>query len=66
MLVHERPEHLGEPTADYAPYSPCAVDDLVSAWLNYWALGHVHVWKQIPGPPCDSPARLQARGTWPT
>ena len=29
--------------ADYAPYSPCSVDDLVSAGLDYWALGHVHV-----------------------
>ena len=29
--------------ADYAPYSPCSVDDLMSAGLDYWALGHVHV-----------------------
>ena len=29
--------------ADYAPYSPCSVDDLVSAGLDYWALGHVHL-----------------------
>ena len=29
--------------ASYAPYSPCSVDDLMSAGLDYWALGHVHV-----------------------
>ena len=29
--------------AAYAPYSPCSVDDLVSAGLDYWALGHVHL-----------------------
>ncbi len=28
--------------ADHAPYSPCSVEDLVAAGLDYWALGHVH------------------------
>jgi DNA repair exonuclease SbcCD nuclease subunit len=28
--------------ADHAAYSPCSVDDLVAAGLDYWALGHVH------------------------
>ena len=46
--------------ADYAPYSPCSVDDLVRAGLDYWALGHVHLrqflheggpWIAYPGNP---------------
>jgi DNA repair protein SbcD/Mre11 len=24
------------------PYAPCALDDLITAGYNYWALGHVH------------------------
>ena len=26
----------------HAPYAPCALEDLNSARLNYWALGHIH------------------------
>lgn len=28
--------------ADYEPYAPCTLDDLVAAGLDYWALGHIH------------------------
>jgi DNA repair exonuclease SbcCD nuclease subunit len=28
--------------AAHEPYSPCSVDDLVRARLDYWALGHIH------------------------
>ena len=60
--------------ADYAPYSPCAVDDLVSAGLDYWALGHVHLrqflheggpWIAYPGNPqglSPKPSELGAKG----
>jgi len=27
---------------DHEPYAPCTEDDLVSADMNYWALGHQH------------------------
>ena len=27
---------------DHDPYAPCAVDDLVSRGMDYWALGHIH------------------------
>ena len=27
---------------EHAPYSPCSVDDLRLAGMNYWALGHAH------------------------
>jgi exonuclease SbcD len=30
----------GDPA--HAPYSPCALDDLVAAGFDYWALGHIH------------------------
>ena len=47
--------------ADYAPYSPCAVDDLVSAGLDYWALGHVHMRQCLyeGGPWIAYPGNLQ-------
>ena len=47
--------------ADYAPYSPCSVDDLVSAGLDYWALGHVHLRKFLHegGPWIAYPGNLQ-------
>ena len=61
--------------ADYAPYSPCSVDDLVSAGLDYWALGHVHLrhflyegspWIAYPGNLqglSPKPSELGAKGT---
>jgi DNA repair exonuclease SbcCD nuclease subunit len=27
---------------DHDPYAPCAMDDLVTRGMDYWALGHVH------------------------
>lgn len=27
---------------DYEPYAPCSLDDLRSAAMDYWALGHIH------------------------
>jgi DNA repair exonuclease SbcCD nuclease subunit len=27
---------------DHAPYSPCSIDDLRKAGMDYWALGHIH------------------------
>ena len=47
--------------ADYAPYSPCSVDDLVRAGLDYWALGHVHLRQFLHegGPWVAYPGNLQ-------
>lgn len=28
--------------ADHLPYSPCGLDDLMAANMDYWALGHIH------------------------
>jgi DNA repair exonuclease SbcCD nuclease subunit len=44
---------------EHQPYSPCTVDDLAWAGLDYWALGHVHrhqvlrrdPWVVYPGTP---------------
>ncbi|MDH5761416.1 MAG: DNA repair exonuclease [Nitrospinota bacterium] len=27
---------------DHDPYAPCAMDDLVTRGMDYWALGHIH------------------------
>ena len=47
--------------ADYAPYSPCSVDDFVRAGLDYWALGHVHLRQFLHegGPWIAYPGNLQ-------
>src|SRR5580658_3317530 len=29
-------------TSEHADYSPCTIDDLLTAGISYWALGHVH------------------------
>ena len=54
--------------ADYAPYSPCSVDDLVRAGLDYWALGHVHVRQFLHegGPWIAYPGNLQGLGPKPS
>ena len=46
---------------DYTPYSPCSVDDLMSAGLDYWALGHVHLRQFLHegGPWIAYPGNLQ-------
>ena len=36
---------------DYEPYAPCTVEDLRSAGMDYWALGHIHK----PGRVCTEP-----------
>lgn len=28
--------------ADYEPYAPCSLDDVLAARMDYWALGHIH------------------------
>ena len=36
---------VGTPGAgigEHKPYAPCSVEDLTSARVNYWALGHIH------------------------
>ena len=47
--------------ADHDPYSPCSVEDLLAAGLDYWALGHVHSRQTIrPGDPWVAyPGNLQ-------
>jgi len=35
----------------YEPYAPCSLDDLKSAGLDYWALGHIHKTADL----CDAP-----------
>ncbi|MGD0743146.1 MAG: DNA repair exonuclease [Acidimicrobiales bacterium] len=34
---------------DHDAYSPCSLADLRSARLDYWALGHIHTRRTIPG-----------------
>ena len=41
---------------DYEPYAPCSVDDLRSAKMDYWALGHIHK----PGRVSDEPRAMYA------
>lgn len=56
---------------DHESYSPCSVDDLVEAGLDYWALGHVHTrqmlrsgapWIAYPGNPQGLSLRPTERG----
>jgi DNA repair exonuclease SbcCD nuclease subunit len=56
---------------DHALYSPCSVDDLVDAGLDYWALGHVHMrqvlrsgdpWIAYPGNTQGLGLRVTERG----
>lgn len=51
----------GDP--DHEAYAPCALDDLLGAGMDYWALGHVHT-RQIlheSGPAVVYPGNPQAR-----
>jgi len=55
--------------AEHGNYAPCSKDDLASASIGYWALGHVH--KQTitptgPGRWWAYPGNLQGRSTKPT
>lgn len=48
--------------ADHASYSPCSLDALVKAGIDYWALGHVHRREVLHRDPwVVYPGSLQAR-----
>lgn len=55
-------------SADHAPYSPCTVDDLRRAELDYWALGHVHARQVVHAgdPWVVYPGNLQGRSPKPS
>jgi hypothetical protein len=50
---------------EHAPYSPCSLDDLRAAEMDYWALGHIHKRQVLHehGPWVVYPGNLQGRGT---
>ena len=54
-------------TAEHASYSPCSLDDLRVAGLDYWALGHVHRLHVFSDsePLVAYPGCLQGRSTHP-
>lgn len=54
--VNSQPEH--------APYSPCTLDDLCAAGMDYWALGHIHQRQVLRdgNPWVVYPGNLQGRG----
>ncbi|MNK66745.1 putative metallophosphoesterase YhaO [compost metagenome] len=56
-----------EGNAEHAPYSPCTLDDLKRAGMDYWALGHVHT-RQILSlaPWVVYPGNLQGRSPKPS
>lgn len=58
--------HAGSDPA-HAPYSPCRVEDLLSAGLDYWALGHLHRRRMLAegGPWIAYPGNLQGRSLSP-
>ena len=37
----------------HAPYAPCSLDQLQAKGYQYWALGHVHEYKELSGRPQD-------------
>lgn len=53
---------------DHALYSPCTVDDLRLAGMDYWALGHIHDRRILaePAPWVVYPGNLQGRSTKPS
>jgi DNA repair exonuclease SbcCD nuclease subunit len=50
---------------EHAPYSPCTLDDLRAAGMDYWALGHIHKRQVVAEdqPWVVYPGNLQGRGT---
>ncbi len=32
---------------DYQAYSPCSIEDLTAARMDYWALGHIHQYQRL-------------------
>jgi DNA repair exonuclease SbcCD nuclease subunit len=60
-----------EGSVDHDAYSPCSLDDLRSARLDYWALGHIHLRRVIEGsgpgnPWIVYPGNSQARSPKPS
>jgi predicted phosphodiesterase len=53
---------------DHALYSPCTVDDLRRAGMDYWALGHIHDRRVLAerDPWVVYPGNLQGRSTKPS
>ena len=53
--------NVGDP--QHAPYAPCSLDDLRTAGMDYWALGHVHRRRILleGGPWAAYPGVLQGR-----
>jgi exonuclease SbcD len=54
--------------SDHAAYSPCTVDDLIAAGIDYWALGHIHKRQNLRerDPWIVYPGNLQGRSTKPS
>jgi DNA repair protein SbcD/Mre11 len=54
--------------ADHAPYSPCTLDDLAAAGMDYWALGHIHAAATVRagGPWVAYPGSVQGRSMKPS
>lgn len=73
---HRGPEaglHLGllhanaGQNGDHAAYSPCSLDDLKAAGLDYWALGHIHRRQVLARDPwIVYPGNLQGRSPKPS
>lgn len=53
---------------DYAPYSPCTLDDLRAGGYDYWALGHIHRRQELGDgtPKVVYPGNLQGRSPKPS
>lgn len=54
--------------SDYAPYSPCTLDDLKAGGYHYWALGHIHRRSELGDghPLVVYPGNLQGRSPKPS
>lgn len=56
-----------EGNSEHAPYSPCSLDDLRAAGMDYWALGHVHKRQTLSRTPwVVYPGNLQGRSPKPS
>ena len=64
--------NVGGPASGYDDYSPCSLEQLRSAGLDYWALGHIHARTVLSGTPGGHepwvvyPGNLQARSPKPS
>ena len=65
-LLHCNVGNVGA-SAGHANYSPCSLDDLIRARMDYWALGHVHVHSVLrrADPWVVYPGNLQGRSPQP-